>query len=78
MKALGSRVAAVWCHMTHPAPMWPVNGYYICPTCLRAHPVPWEHPTISASRPAKVTVINKQRVEAVGRSTHVMAAAASR
>jgi len=59
--------------------MWPVNGYYICPACLRTHPVPWEErPAISASRPGKVTVIHKQRVEAVGRSTHVMAAAASR
>jgi len=23
--------------------MWPVKGYYRCPVCLRAHPVPWEH-----------------------------------
>ncbi len=31
-----------WCKLMHPDPMWPVNGKYICPTCQRTYPVPWE------------------------------------
>lgn len=32
----------LWCRIFHPAPMWPVSGYYRCPTCLREYRVPWE------------------------------------
>ncbi len=42
MTALGSRLAQLWCKAMHPAPMWPVNGHYYCPACLRTYPVPWE------------------------------------
>jgi hypothetical protein len=30
-----------WCYVTHPAPMWPVNGRYRCPKCFRTYSVPW-------------------------------------
>jgi hypothetical protein len=25
----------------HPDPMWPINGTYRCPKCLRVYPVRW-------------------------------------
>ena len=25
----------------HPEPMWPINGKYRCPKCLRLYPVRW-------------------------------------
>jgi len=25
----------------HPAPMWPIHNYYVCPSCQRRWPVPW-------------------------------------
>ena len=31
-----------WCRQAHGRLMWPVNGHYICSTCLRAYPVHWE------------------------------------
>ena len=37
-----SSFAALWCRLIHPAPMWPVHGYYRCPACHRQYPVPWE------------------------------------
>lgn len=30
------------CRWTHPKPLWPIHGYYICRVCLRRYPVPWE------------------------------------
>ena len=71
MKTLRSRVAAEWCRLTHPAPMWPVNGYYKCPVCLHAYPVPWEHP-------AKTVEPAQKREEAVTHPAHAVAALASR
>ncbi len=44
MKNVVSRVGGAWCRLTHPTPMWPVQGYYRCPKCLRSFPVPWERP----------------------------------
>lgn len=38
---LMDRVARMWCRWTHPAPMWPINGQYRCPECLRTYHVPW-------------------------------------
>lgn len=35
------RAGRVWCRAFHGAPMWPVNGYYRCPDCLRTFPVAW-------------------------------------
>jgi hypothetical protein len=42
MKGLWFKLSGQWCQIVHPAPMWPVKGYYQCPVCLRAYPVPWE------------------------------------
>jgi hypothetical protein len=42
LQGLLSSVSKVWCQTTHPSPMWPVNGQYRCPKCLRQFPVPWE------------------------------------
>ncbi len=49
MKALSSRVGALWCQWMHPAPMWPVNGHYHCPVCLREFPVLWEQDACSTN-----------------------------
>lgn len=35
------RAGRLWCRAFHKAPMWPVNGYYRCPDCLRTFPVAW-------------------------------------
>jgi hypothetical protein len=37
-----ARLAALWCRLTHAAPLWPIHGSYICPTCLRTYPCQWE------------------------------------
>lgn len=39
---LWEKAATTWCRVMHPAPMWPVNGQYRCPECLRTYAVPWE------------------------------------
>lgn len=72
MKALGSRVAKVWCQFAHPAPMWPVKGYYQCPVCLRSYPVPWEHKPCSS----RAAVQDATRANPVGRSATAIAAIA--
>ena len=40
--AVVSRVGHSWCASFHPAPMWPINGHYICPKCQRQFRVLWE------------------------------------
>jgi hypothetical protein len=42
MKELWTRAVGIWCQVAHPAPMWPVNGHYRCPKCLRSYAVAWE------------------------------------
>ena len=42
MKRVLSAVRKSWCYSMHPAPMWPINGYYVCPRCQARHEVPWE------------------------------------
>ncbi len=42
MRDAQGRVKRLWCTVMHPAPMWPVGGYYRCPKCLHRYPVPWE------------------------------------
>ena len=37
-----NRIQEVWCNTMHPRAMWPIHGKYICPQCLRQHPVSWE------------------------------------
>ncbi len=41
MLPLWERVSRGWCRAFHRQPMWPVNGFYRCPQCLRTYPVPW-------------------------------------
>lgn len=43
MTALLTRLKTAWCHLMHPAPMWPAHGWYECRVCPCKHPVPWEH-----------------------------------
>jgi len=43
MKRFIEWLGSTWCKVAHEGTMWPVKGYYRCPVCLRAHPVPWEH-----------------------------------
>lgn len=38
-----SRLAELWCRLTHSAAMWPAHGCYRCRSCLREYPVPWEN-----------------------------------
>jgi hypothetical protein len=59
----------------HPAPMWPVKGYYQCPVCLRAYPVPWEHSGCSSHQPAANAILGKERTEQVASQTAVAALA---
>lgn len=69
---LWEKVAETWCRAMHPAPMWPVNGQYRCPTCLRTYPVPWEaqqHPparAVPAAAPVPVAVTT--RASSLGRA----------
>jgi hypothetical protein len=52
MKLIAS-LSQFWCQAMHPSPMWPVNGQYRCPSCLRVYPVAWEdapHRAVSAKR----------------------------
>jgi len=43
MRSVMTAVRNRWCNIMHPAPMWPINGYYICPRCQNRYPVPWEN-----------------------------------
>jgi hypothetical protein len=36
-----NRMTVWWCKTMHAGAMWPVNGKYICPDCLREYPVAW-------------------------------------
>jgi hypothetical protein len=54
MKLIAS-LRRYWCQAMHPSPMWPVNGQYRCPSCLRVYPVQWgeaPHQTSPATRVA--------------------------
>ncbi|MDX2153787.1 MAG: hypothetical protein SFV54_23800 [Bryobacteraceae bacterium] len=42
MKTAWSSLNRMWCQLMHPSPMWPVNGQYRCPECMRVYQVPWE------------------------------------
>jgi hypothetical protein len=61
MKRVSFYLSGLWCYWMHPAPMWPVNGQYRCPSCQRQYPVPWENgetrwryrPTPAHSTPRK-------------------------
>lgn len=53
MRTAWSQIGNLWCKLTHDDLMWPAHGYYRCRTCLRRHPVPWEH-TEARPTPAEV------------------------
>ncbi|MGO9257802.1 MAG: hypothetical protein ACLQU1_16040 [Bryobacteraceae bacterium] len=36
-----ARLAALWCRLTHDAPMWPIHGAYRCRICSQIYRVPW-------------------------------------
>ena len=36
------RIAELWCRNLHSKAMWPIQGKYTCPDCLRQYPVVWE------------------------------------
>ena len=50
MKAFWNSFSNLWCQTMHPDPMWPVNGQYRCPSCLRVYSVPWEEHKTAARR----------------------------
>ena len=53
---MAERIASFWCRVAHTKAMWPMHGKYICPRCLREHPVFWEEddtPNPSTARKAK-------------------------
>ncbi len=70
MNTLWPKLTNLWCKAMHPAPMWPINGHYVCPRCLRSYPVPWEQPLPVSPAP-------EERTETIARST-APAAAVSR
>lgn len=37
-------ISEFWCRNMHTKAMWPIHGKYVCPQCLREHPVAWEAP----------------------------------
>jgi hypothetical protein len=45
--------------------MWPVNGYYKCPVCLHAYPVPWEHPAKTIVRAPEHEAAGAQSAQAL-------------
>jgi hypothetical protein len=48
MRSVLTAVRKSWCYSMHPAPMWPINGHYICPRCQTKYPVPWEQDASTA------------------------------
>lgn len=66
MLPLWERVSRVWCRAFHRPPMWPVNGHYRCPDCLRTYPVTWSN----SPAPRAVAVTNRApaRVVAITRA----------
>ena len=46
LRRASSAVSRSWCQAMHPDPMWPINGSYQCPKCLKRYPVPWEQQTV--------------------------------
>jgi hypothetical protein len=76
VKSLGSRLQTLWCKSVHPAPMWPVKGYYQCPVCLRSYAVPWEQST-AATRADKPALLTEAPLKASSHSAAVAAAASN-
>ncbi len=47
-----NRIGEFWCRVQHPAPRWPINGQYECPTCLRRYAVVWANDSAQPEPPA--------------------------
>jgi len=54
------RLADLWCRLIHPAPMWPVHGYYRCSACRRQYPVPWEGRPLAVGMEAGTPLLRSQ------------------
>jgi hypothetical protein len=66
MARLFNKVQEAWCRLMHPDPMWPVNGFYRCPACLREYPVCWEEHSHNSQAPA----VQPVPVSAVAQDLH--------
>ena len=77
MKVLGFRLANLWCKTTHPAPMWPVNGRYQCPVCLRSYPVPWETRPATTMAPVLMLPVRTNEARLRASNSAAIAVAAS-
>jgi len=55
-------VGDLWCRVMHPAPMWPVHGYYRCPACWRQYIVPWEASPLSVAVESVRPVLDHPRM----------------
>ncbi len=51
VKQLWNRIGELWCRLQHPAPRWPVNGHYECPSCLRRYAVVWANNSMQPEAP---------------------------
>jgi len=73
-KTFWSLIADLWCRLMHPAPMWPVHGYYRCPTCWRQYAVPWEARALTVAVQATSPLLRSDarhiRSERVGQPVH--------
>jgi hypothetical protein len=67
LQRLGTGMAAKWCRVMHPDPMWPVRGMYQCPRCLRKFPVPWEQKPAESKAPEQSSQLLNRIDEAVER-----------
>ena len=50
MRDSWNRLGVAWCSLFHRAVSQPWKGRYVCLTCGRAYPVPWEEGEIYARR----------------------------
>jgi len=66
----------VWCKMMHRGAMWPIHGRYVCPQCLREHPVAWNEDAPAASslrvRPAAETLAPVTMSSSLVATVHVV------
>ena len=53
------RLGRLWCNWTHPPPMWPIHGRYICRKCMRSHPIPWSNSDRHSVVPSSTRVLTR-------------------
>jgi hypothetical protein len=68
LSTICGKAGKTWCKMMHPDPMWPVKGKYICPTCQRTYPVPWESEPVVAVANESAPGSNVLPIRAPGRA----------